>query len=125
MGVKIEIDFKGLEKSINNQVEKWLNKALDFLKDYARKESPIDTWEYNSRHKIIRARDDWRTISWMLYNDTSYAEILEYGVGGKIYGYHRYWKLYMAWVGARVYTRTQDNNLKSIVDIITKSLSLK
>jgi len=95
------------------------------LKEYAKKESPIDTGEYNNNHKIIESGDFGKFVVGTLYNNTSYANILEYWVGGQTYGYHRYWKLYMAGVGARVYTRTQDNNLKKIVEIIRKNLYSK
>lgn len=125
MSIKITIDFKGIEKEANNRIKNWLNEVLEFLKDYALKESPIDTWEYNENHKIINAREDWRTISWMLYNNTPYSQILEYWVLWRTYNYHRYWKTYMSWVGARVYTRTQDNNLKQIQNIIQKHLYSK
>lgn len=78
MGVTINISFKEVEKDINKNIKNGVNEALSFLKEYAKKESPIDTGEYNDNHKIIKASDFGKLVVGTLYNDTSYAKILEY-----------------------------------------------
>lgn len=119
------MNFKELWKQVDSWIQEWINKSLEDLKQYAMKESPIKTWEYNRNHKINKAEVDNSKVFGSMYNDTPYAEILEYGVLGRQYNYHRNLSVYYRWVGARVYTRTQDNNMWLIQANLEKVLVSK
>jgi len=90
-----------------------IDETLKLAKQYAEEMSPTDTWEFAASHKINPAQRKWDTIEWSLENNAKHARILETGVRGRIYKYHK-WPprddstVFFVWVGNRTYQRSID-----------------
>jgi len=102
-----------LEKQINKELLpkaiKWVKEAIDYVKEAVKKNTPIDTWELIDNYKTtwpIVYRDE---IVWSVYNDTDYAAQVEYGMWRE-YNYHRNWKVFYRWLGARMMTKAVDSS---------------
>jgi hypothetical protein len=86
--------------------------------------TPIDQGELISNTKIAKADIVWNQIKWSVYNDTSYANYVEYGVQWKTYNYHKQKRIYFVWVGARMFTRSYEKFKTLIAKNLKKSLNI-
>ena len=111
---KIPFDTQSIIQSFVWRQIDAVNQTLEIAKTYAESISPTDTETFINNHEIIPAEFDWKRVVWMLVNKTPYAKILEFGVKGNTYNYHKgsrknkARKVIYTWVGNRTYQRTLD-----------------
>lgn len=109
-----------IEKAIKN----WINKATDYLLEKVKEKSPEDTKEYIKWHKIEKATNYWNRIKWSVYNDMEYAQEVEYWFRKSPVNWSKQnGDFLIRWVWARVYTRTGDQEEKTIKDLINKEIN--
>lgn len=118
----IKINFDSLHKEVLQAVDKAINDSLDILETSIEEKTPVKTWKYEEGHKKTKAHKVNNKIVWEVYNDMEYAKEVEYWFRKSPVNWHRNWEIIYNWIGARVYTRTLDENEKKIKDLISKAI---
>ena len=90
MAVIWRVDFVDEIKLTDKQIQSRINAELLKIQDYAEEISPTKSWEFQDNHDVVKAEIIWNHITGALVNDTPYALILEYGVKGRRYKYHKW-----------------------------------
>lgn len=85
-----------------------INEILEVAKKYAENISPVDTGDYINSHKTNTAEYLGDKVVGSLVCTSPYAAIIEYGVQGKTYNYHKGKQTIYRGVGNRTYQRTAD-----------------
>ena len=123
----INVFSKELMQDIEAKAIVWVNKALDYIEVEIDKRTPIDSWEYQRWNKIKKAEKIGNQIYWEAYNDSVYAENVEYWFSTKKLNWwknkKKWWPMILAnSQGARTYTITADNESENIKNIIKKEI---
>ena len=124
----MKIYFTKLTWNIEKAITDWINEATDYLIEKVREKSPTDTGAYIKWHKIEKATNYWNRIKGSVYNDMEYAQEVEYWFRRSAVNWHK-WPprnestRFYTWVGARPYTRTWDEEEKTIINIIKKNIN--
>lgn len=109
----LKLDVTSIWTFYESVAVKAIDQTLQEALDYAKAISPTETNEFVNSHKTQQARRVWWQVIWELVNDAPHANILEDGVQGKTYNYHKWpprdqsTRIY-SWVGNRTYQRTLD-----------------
>ena len=116
------INFDKEEKEILSSIKKGMQEAVDYLEVKVKEKTPEDTYELINNYKQDITQTKTKTKG-ELYNNTEYAQYVEYGVG-RPYNYYkgsgrRKGKApFYIGVGARMMTRTIDNEEEKVYNII-------
>ena len=106
-------------ESVNDLVDEWLM--------YARENSPVDTWEFQSWHQWEYAKVTWWIVTWKIYNDVQYAEEVETWFDElkwrKVVWHTPAWEFKDVW--ANVYEKTTKYLEERIDWIIEDTFSMK
>jgi len=117
------INFNDIQKEIDKSITDWINKATKYLKDKVDEKTPEDTKTLLWNNKQVKARKLWNNYIWSVENDTEYAVYVEYWVWWKDFNYNKpKWNNFYSWVGARMFTRTQDEEENEVSNIINKEI---
>lgn len=115
--------FEKYLKDLENRLRWWVDKGLDILDKSIEEKSPVDTGEYIRGNRRENAKKEWSKVIGVVFNDSSYWYEVEYWFRQKPVNRHKNrkagWPVIYRWVGARVYTRSADENQKQITDILT------
>lgn len=118
--------FEKYMKDLEIRLLKWVNKGLDILDKSIEDKSPIDTWEYIAWNKRDNAQRELNKIVWKVYNDSENGYEVEYWFRSTPVNRHKnrrsWWPVIYRGVGARVYTRSIDENDQKIKDILRNSI---
>jgi hypothetical protein len=122
----INVFSKELMQDIEAKAIVWVNKGLNYLLSDIIQKSPVDTWEYLKWNKIKKAEKIGTQIYWEVFNESENAENIEYWFRKSPVNWHKnrkkWWPIIYTWVGARVYSRSADNNQENIKNIIKKEI---
>lgn len=115
--------FEEFEKSLNDRLEKAINKSLETLKNSIDEKTPEDTKTLLGQTRIEQAKQSWNEIIGKVINDnTEYWLYVEYGVKNRAYNYHKpKWSVFYSWIGARMFTRWFDDTKQEIINNINKA----
>jgi hypothetical protein len=117
------INFNDIQKEIDKSITDWINKATKYLKDKVDEKTPESTKTLLWNNKQVKARKLWNNYIWSVENDTEYAVYVEYWVWWKDFNYNKpKWSNFYSWVGARMFTRTQDEEENEVSNIINKEI---
>ena len=117
------INFNDIQKEIDKSITDWINKATKYLKDKVDEKTPEDKKTLLWNNKQVKARKLWNNYIWSVENDTEYAVYVEYWVWWKDFNYNKpKWNNFYSWVGARMFTRTQDEEENEVSNIINKEI---
>lgn len=122
------IDFTKEEKEIARSIERGVNKALEYLKKKIDEKTPEDTFTLIGNNDIEKAIQTGTSIKGSVYNNTEYAQYVEYGVMSKTYNYYKNAGRrggrapFYSGIGARMFTKSADEEEQEIYNIINKSL---
>jgi len=116
-----------IKQALEKQALKWVNKALEFLKEDIDKKTPEDTKTLLKNNKIQQATSWGWLISWSVYNDAPYAWFVEYWVKWWWYNFHKpKWNIFYvapAWEGAAMFRRATDEKRDEVNNIIKKAVN--
>lgn len=111
-----------------------INEALEYIKKKIDEKTPEDTKTLVWNNEIIKARSIWGEIIGSVQNTTWYAIYVEYGrsktegvpkIGIK-YKYNKpKGSIFYEGVGARMFTRTADEEREYIINLITTKVLWK
>ena len=119
----INVFSKELMQDIEAKAIVWVNKALDYIKQSVDEKTPEDTKTLLKNNTILKAEKKGNSIYWEVFNNTEYAEIIEYWVRSKKYNYHKpKGTILYSGVWNRTFTRTADNESENIKNIIKKEI---
>jgi len=92
------------------------------MNEYAKQISPTDTGEYISNRKDEWAKKVWGKVEATISNATEYAWILETGVRGRAYNYHK-WPPRKS--STRIYSGVGNRTAQRTLDFIQKDFIQK
>lgn len=104
-----------------------IDEALEYIKQRIDEKTPEDTGDLVENNKIHRAKKVDGVISWSVKNETGYAIYVEYGrsktegvpKAGITFRYNKpKGTNFYTWVGARMFTRTADEEKAFIINLI-------
>ena len=96
-------------KVVSNTIIPIIGKTIDEAKSYAKKISPVDTWNYVESFIVSGARIKWKSIITELRNEDEKATGVEYWRRkSKSNRSKRWWSPQVEfWVGARVFKKVE------------------
>lgn len=129
MAVKFDLNLGRISEKVKNEVKQAMDDSLRVMHVRIDELSPQDTNKYINNHQEYKAREIWDKIIASIWNDTPYAEKLEFGE----------WRLYTyrkgkrggsrriifgpTATGARVYTRTYDATEDVVKQLISNAVT--
>lgn len=126
---KITSQLLGVKAKLLQQAREAINEASQEMINIAEPQSPIDTWDYNSSHKIINATVKSDIASWWIVNDSENAYGVEFGFQSGPVNRHRKTApnqpysqrpIIYNWVWANVYQRTKAQIIPKLKDIFIR-----
>jgi len=116
-----------LVATLNNKVERWINRSLEQLEWSIIEKTPEDTWELINNNEIEKAHFEWSSIVWRIVNKTPYAwDVETWFDNSVIFNYHkrrwgsrdvyyRWWQDTPGLLWARMFTRAFDELQQTII----------
>lgn len=110
------------EQQINDILVWAINDMLPELKEEIDLRTPEDTLTLLGNNTIEHAKIQWNTVKGEVYNDTEYAEVVEYGVSD-MRNYHKpKGTVMMRGYGARMFTLAMDSMQDTIEAHISSAI---
>ena len=122
------INFDKEIREIDIAIKKGVDNAVEYLKTKIDEKTPEDTFELIKNNKIEKASRNGNKITGKVYNETPYAEYVEYGVRQADYNYYKDsgrrkgLAPFYTGIGARMFTRSADEEEQTLNNIIAKEL---
>lgn len=117
------------EKWIKEQearLKQWVEQALDILDKSVEEKSPVDTGEYIRGNRRENAKLEGTKVVGWVYNDSPNAQEVEFGFRRTPVNRHKNrrqgWPVIYRGVGARVMTRSADENDQQIRNILSDKI---
>jgi len=116
--------MQDIAKTIPEQYKAFISEKQVVTKaDKVDEKTPESTKTLLWNNKQVKARKLWNNYIWSVENDTEYAVYVEYWVWWKDFNYNKpKWSNFYSWVGARMFTRTQDEEENEVSNIINKEI---
>ena len=113
-----KINLSYLVKEYEKKLQEWIDEALEVLKDWIDKVTPVDTRKLKNNNKIIRATIISWWVKWSFENKTPYAWKVEFWEW-MIYRYHdENRKVFHIWDWVHGWAKTWDEEEENIKQII-------
>ena len=120
---KNQVTFNDYIAKLEKRLSAWVNKGLDVLDKSIEEKSPVDTGDYIRGNRRTNAQREGSKVVWLVFNDSDYGYEVEFWFRGTPVNRHKNrkagWPVIYRGVGARVFSRSSDENEKQIIDILT------
>lgn len=118
--------FEKYLKNLENSLVVGINEALGVLEKDIENKSPVDTGDYISWNKRDSAKREWDKVVGSVFNDSKNATNVEFGWRKTEVNRHKnrkqWWPVIYRGVGARVYTRSLDENESKVRKILEDNI---
>jgi len=116
-------DIWKIKREYRNRLDRGIRKALIVLMAELKALTPEDTKEMLNAYRIKGISMEGDNVVGTISNDSWHAIIVEFGVSGLTYNYHKpKWNKFYSGVGNRTFARAIDNKRGEILQIIAREL---
>ena len=115
--------LEGMQKRIEGRIIKAIREGLNILLLELKKNTPEDTKEMLNSYKVVDVVKQWDVFVGVIGNKAWHALIVELGVSGRVYNYHKpKGTTFYRWVGNKTFERSllsvQDRIYKLVLDAV-------
>ena len=125
--MKDNLQLDKIQDDIEKLITEGIDEVMEFAKEKLEEKTPEDTQELVKWYEIQETKRTGTLITGTILNRVPYGIYVEYGLskeegiptGGKAFNYHKpKWVTFYRWVGARMVTKTYDQDQEDMSKIL-------